>query len=152
MAEYIKRESAIAIIEEKQKELCPVGRYGRGYVYGSDREKYDAWDEIINDLENMPTAEAVSLHDIYRVIAGHSYYHGDRILAALTCIAEEKEVNPVSPADVAPVVHARWIPFHSETAGDIQYCSNCEIGNAAKSDFCPNCGAKMDGGDGNALN
>ena len=42
MAEYIELEAGIAIIEEKQKELCPVGRYGRGYVYGSDREKYDA--------------------------------------------------------------------------------------------------------------
>lgn len=57
MAEYIKREAAIAIIEEKQKELCPVGRYGRGYVYGSDREKYDAWDEIIDALENIPSAD-----------------------------------------------------------------------------------------------
>ena len=43
------------------------------------------------------------------------------------------------------VVYARWIPFHSKTAGDIQYCSNCKIGNIAKSDFCPHCGAKMDG-------
>ena len=51
MIEYIEREAAIAIIEEKQKELCPVGRYGRGYVYGSDREKYDAWDAIIDALE-----------------------------------------------------------------------------------------------------
>lgn len=59
MAEYIEREVAIAIIEEKQKELCPVGRYGRGYVYGSDREKYDAWDEIIDALENIPAADAV---------------------------------------------------------------------------------------------
>lgn len=57
MAEYIKLEDAIAIIEEKQKELCPVGRYGRGYVYGSDREKYDAWDEIIDALENIPSAD-----------------------------------------------------------------------------------------------
>ena len=57
MAEYIEREDAIAIIEEKQKELCPVGRYGRGYVYGSDREKYDAWDEIIDALENIPSAD-----------------------------------------------------------------------------------------------
>ena len=59
MPEYIEREAAIAIIEEKQKELCPVGRYGRGYVYGSDREKYDAWDEIIDALENIPAADAV---------------------------------------------------------------------------------------------
>ena len=54
-------------------------------------------------IADMPGAKAVSLHDIYRVIAGHSYYHGDRILAALTCIAEGKEVNPVRPADVAPI-------------------------------------------------
>lgn len=46
-------------------------------------------------------------------------------------------------ADVAPVVHGRWMPFHSEAAGDIQYCSACEIGFDAKTDYCPNCGAKM---------
>ena len=49
-------------------------------------------------------------------------------------------------ADVAPVVHGRWVPFHSEAAGDIQYCSACEIGFDAKTDYCPHCGAKMDGG------
>lgn len=32
MTEYIERETAVEIIKEKQKELCPVGRYGRGYV------------------------------------------------------------------------------------------------------------------------
>ena len=47
-------------------------------------------------------------------------------------------------ANVAPMVHGRWIPFHSEVAGDIQYCSVCEIGFTAKMDYCPNCGAKMD--------
>lgn len=57
MDEYIKREAAISIIEEKQKELCPVGRYGRNYVYGSDRDKYDAWDEIIDTLENISSAD-----------------------------------------------------------------------------------------------
>lgn len=46
-------------------------------------------------------------------------------------------------ADVVPVVHGRWEPFHSEAAGDIQYCSACEIGFGAKTDYCPHCGAKM---------
>ena len=55
MSRAIDVEKAIEIIETKQKELCPVGRYGRNYVYGSDREKYDAWDEIIDVLENLPT-------------------------------------------------------------------------------------------------
>lgn len=55
MARAIDVEKAIEIIEEKQKQLCPVGRYGRNYVYGSDREKYDAWEEIIDALDNLPT-------------------------------------------------------------------------------------------------
>lgn len=38
--------------------------------------------------------------------------------------------------------HGQWMPFHSEAAGDIQYCSACEIGFAAKTDYCPHCGAK----------
>lgn len=55
------------------------------------------------------------------------------------------EVHYMPAADVAPVVHGRWMPFHSEAAGDIQYCSACEIGFDAKTDYCPNCGANMDG-------
>ena len=99
-------------------------------------------------LDEIPTAKTVSLHDIYRVIAGHSYYHGDRILAALTCIAEGKEVNPVRPADVAPVVHGRWI---YDKKAQRPYCSVCKkyFYGAINSpmSYCSNCGAKMDGGD-----
>ena len=64
------------------------------------------------------------------------------------------EVECFQIADVAPVVHGRWMPFHSEAAGDIQYCSACEIGFDAKTDYCPHCGAKMgikDGGDNDAV-
>ncbi len=57
MAEYIKREAAVALIEEKQKELCPLGRWGRHEVYGGDREKFDAWDEIINALNGIPASD-----------------------------------------------------------------------------------------------
>ena len=57
MAEYIEREAAIAVIEEKQKELCPVGMYSRHAVYGSDREKFDAWEEIIEAIEAIPAAD-----------------------------------------------------------------------------------------------
>ena len=28
--------------------------------------------------------------------------------------------------------------------GDIQHCSACEIGFAARMNYCPNCGARMD--------
>ena len=107
MAKYIDQSAAIEIIEEKQKELCPVGRYGKGYVYGTDREKYDAWDEIIDALENIPAA------------------------------------------DVAPVVHGRWGTgrFNLETGNYEEQCTLCR--NFSKEygkPYCPNCGAKMDGG------
>ena len=112
-------------------------------------------------LDEIPAAKAVSLHDIYRVIAGHSYYHGDRILAALTCIAEGKEVNPVRPADVAPVVHGRWIcEWDTDLGITTVICSRCKDAREVRGcyvstggegmydedDYCPNCGAIMDGG------
>lgn len=43
--------------------------------------------------------KVVPLDEIYRVIAGHNTYTGDSILAALTCIAEGKEVKQVKPID-----------------------------------------------------
>lgn len=57
-----------------------------------------------------------------------------------------RTLKKIPAADVVPVVHGKWMPFHSEAAGDIQYCSACEIGFDAKTDYCPHCGAKMDGG------
>lgn len=59
MAEHIEREAAVALIEERQKELCPVGRWSRHEVYGTDREKFDAWQEIIDALNGIPTVDAV---------------------------------------------------------------------------------------------
>lgn len=59
MAECIEREAAVALIEERQKELCPVGRWSRHEVYGTDREKFDAWQEIIDTLNGIPTVDAV---------------------------------------------------------------------------------------------
>ena len=62
-----------------------------------------------------------------------------------TMVGAKRLLAEIPAADVAPVVHGRWMPFHSEAAGDIQYCSACEIGFDAKTDYCPNCGANMDG-------
>ena len=54
----------------------------------------------------------------------------------------------ISAADVAPVVHGRWV-----FGGDgCVICSKCneEESNDNHRNFCPNCGAKMDGGDDHA--
>lgn len=55
-----------------------------------------------------------------------------------------QEINSIPAADVAPVVHARWV-----FGGDgCVICSRCneEESNDNHRNYCPNCGAKMDGG------
>lgn len=51
-------------------------------------------------------------------------------------------------ADVAPVRHGRWFPTAKWWQGGSGWkrCSECGILHLGKSNFCPNCGAKMDGG------
>ena len=64
------------------------------------------------------------------------------------CIA--RDISELPAADVAEVVHGRW-EWDTE---DIYRCSNCaekshvkEVMGHPEWDYCPNCGAKMDGGD-----
>lgn len=63
-------------------------------------------------------------------------------------------------ADVAPVVHGlweeepssfwRWTPSGAVVVARTTYrCGLCGRGTAVKSNYCPNCGAKMDGGNEN---
>lgn len=121
MGEYIKLEDAIAIIEEKQKELCPVGRYGRGYVYGSDREKYDAWDEIIDALENVPAA------DVAPVVHGRWEWFDEETGTPST--GYEREWG--------------WRCSHCKEELPDDYD---DPDDRPAFRFCYNCGAKMDGG------
>lgn len=51
-------------------------------------------------------------------------------------------------ADVAPVRHGRWIEKEKYTFGIMYDCSLCEnriLDNGHPWNYCPNCGAKMDG-------
>ena len=56
-------------------------------------------------------------------------------------------------ADVEPVKHGEWISMlvkRPDWKGNMQSyyqpntCSECHIGLAEKTNYCPNCGAKMD--------
>ena len=72
-------------------------------------------------------------------------------------------IDNTPSADVAQVRHGRWISL-TECANEGVYCSICKkkvwksdyawcskrSRNKLRSDYCPNCGAKMDGCDGNS--
>ena len=67
------------------------------------------------------------------------------------CEYDTKLIDEIPAADVAPVRHGRWIERRTLHAmgGISAKCSVCAksvqyLGNPLK--YCPNCGAKMDGG------
>lgn len=51
-------------------------------------------------------------------------------------------IDKAPSADVAPVVHGRWMQSDHDT---LFACSICgDVIDVIKTNYCPNCGAKMD--------
>ena len=59
-----------------------------------------------------------------------------------------KEISSIPAADVAPVQHGKWLYGDYYDIGDV--CSECDWDSKMTHPsyrYCPNCGAKMDGGE-----
>lgn len=54
-------------------------------------------------------------------------------------------VNGIPAVDAAPVVHGRIVEEWNEGWVHYQVCSVCRESWSGSSNYCPNCGAKMDG-------
>ena len=74
-------------------------------------------------------------------------------------IIPSEAIKAAPAADVAPVVHARWIHSRYDDCSEqfeLVKCSQCNHEAYAMAfyvrggNYCPNCGAKMDGGDNDA--
>lgn len=60
----------------------------------------------------------------------------------------QKIIPQVPAADVAPVIHAHWIPKQQIVRSPYArnyVCSNCAHEPLEAIEYCPKCGAKMDG-------
>ena len=58
-------------------------------------------------------------------------------------------IEDMPAADVEPVRHGRWEAFYAEELCGYRrayyVCSNCFNSSDDEFDYCPNCGARMDG-------
>ena len=67
----------------------------------------------------------------------------------------QRAILDAPAADVVPVQHGRWIDAYPDIEPNPMFmygiCSECgfEQGISKYLSYCPNCGAKMDGGDNN---
>ena len=73
------------------------------------------------------------------------------VIEPLSTMTDAKQLLADMPAaDVVPVVHGRW----TDNIGgffEVASCSICGercITTGITANYCPNCGAKMDGGEG----
>lgn len=105
--------------------------------------------------EYIDREAAISLIKQY----GHDAIDGGRYSLDTVddCVELAKRIKALLTADVEPVVHGRWI--NAPLCGnDNCRCSACgswhnihaNLRGEIMQKYCPNCGAKMDGGDNDA--
>jgi rubrerythrin len=73
-----------------------------------------------------------------------AYYH------SVTSIHRLIQQQPT--VDAAPVVHGKWKLLKNNSQSNFYMCSNCSYMVFSEwflTDYCPSCGAKMDGGEKN---
>lgn len=87
----------------------------------------------------------------------------DRLTNFYSPLAEKlrKAILTLENENVQPVKHGHWIDIYQycklhgykpSGMGLHYWCSECNKSVEHKSDYCPNCGAKMDGGGDNSEN
>ena len=91
-------------------------------------------------------AEYIERQKLYNnLVLLAKYETGERQQGILGC-AETVRIFPA--ADVAPVRHGRWVPTKAPFMNECEDCSVCGYRTVwgHRYNYCPNCGAKMDGG------
>ena len=92
----------------------PTGFISKQDVKWQIQEWINELNEAIDMLDSIPSADRpknmIHIDEVYRLIAGHSNYHGDSILSAFTCLVEGKDVKPIAPLDESAEPKTKWIP------------------------------------------
>ena len=96
------------------------------------------------DLDEIKVCVARQYENCHGYSGSKKAIYREAILAVKSILHSAKPI-----ADVAPVRHGRWIEREKYTFGTMYDCSICDnriLDNGHSWNYCPNCGAKMDGG------
>ena len=98
--------------------------------------------------EYIERQKAISPLYRWKNIIKNTYGENDEYVRCLTEAIEK--IKDVPSADVAPVRHGRWIEYGEPDEWKrfqtwYWKCSKCGAVGIEEWNYCPNCGAKMDG-------
>ena len=106
----------------------------------------------------MAEKEYIERGAVVEIVSGYGLANGST-LGRHSGIADviNERVQAIPAADVAPVVHGEWIPVDEESPCDEWDCTACGQRRTFLCEmdmddmrecypYCPNCGARMDGG------
>lgn len=103
--------------------------------------------DVVRYLNTLPTVDAVPVDEIRVDFVSICLENQEAVLDVSIC-GKPNEVKLPLSKDVAEVVHGRW----EWITEDVYRCTNCGATNHVKEvmglpdwNYCPNCGAKMDG-------
>ena len=116
------------------------------YIYTAAKDS--ARKEVLAMTEYIEKWSIVNrLIDIENEFQQYKPFHGfEHAMYRKICEAEIA-IGKTQAADVAPVRHGRWV-HHIAGGKQISacWCSVCNVEHETEQNYCPNCGAKMDGG------
>lgn len=102
----------------------------------------------MGDCMNFPKDWAVFLEDYSFRDHKEFYTNGARLIPTFRVEQMMHHYLQKAKEDSVVVVHGRWEPWAIQPNGFIgsYCCTACKKVSITASDYCPNCGAKMDGG------
>lgn len=96
---------------------------------------------MVNEKLLIDVNQAIA--EMNRVETNHPYDDNEDILEACINI-----LHNASTVDAVEVVHGRWVMKETMIRSPFAknyYCSECKEETNCTSNYCPHCGAKMDG-------
>lgn len=92
-----------------------------------------------------------AVHNLVQSLTKYAWASPDNTGHRVTVDADDVNfgVDKIPSADVAEVVHGRWVPTKAPFMNECEDCCVCGYRTVwgHRYNYCPNCGAKMDGVD-----